>query len=65
MNHIKIDDTYNDIKKLVNDAIIQYEQGIDYSNGALFYYSDIMDKQPAWAKDYEQVNKIGLHNFFA
>ena len=65
MNHIKNDDTYKEIKQTVNDAIALYENGIDYSNGALFYYSDIMRRPPAWTKDYEQVNKIGLHNFYA
>ena len=64
MNHIKNDDTYRDIKNNVMEAITLYENGIDYSNGALFYYSDIMDKPPTWANDYQQVNKIGLHNFF-
>ena len=64
MNHIKVDDTYKDIEKEVNEAIHAYESGYDYSNRALFYYSDIIDP-PNWAGDYKLVNKIGLHNFMA
>lgn len=64
MRHIKVDDTYRDIKKVVDVAIHKYENGVDYSNGALFYYSDTIDA-PKWAKVFKQVNKIGLHNFFA
>lgn len=65
MNHIKIDDTFKDVKEDVTKAIALYERGIDYSNGALFYWSDIMPKPPKWAKDYNMVNKIGVHNFMA
>ena len=64
MRHIKVDDTFKDVKADVNAAIRAYEHGIDYSNGALFYFSDIIDV-PKWASSYNQVNKIGLHNFFA
>lgn len=64
MHHIKNDETYKDVKKDVEEAIKLYEHGIDYSNGAVLYYSDII-KPPKWASSYKQVNKIGLHNFFA
>lgn len=64
MRHIKVDDTFKEIKHQVDEAIRSYEHGIDYSNGALLYYSDIIDP-PKWASSYNQVNKIGLHNFFA
>lgn len=64
MRHIKVDDTFKAVKADVDAAIRAYEHGIDYSNGALLYYSDIIDP-PKWAAAYNQVNKIGLHNFFA
>lgn len=62
MRHIKRDDTFDSVKHDVEEAIQKYERGIDYSNGALFYYSDII-APPKWAKEYALVNKIGLHNF--
>lgn len=64
MRHIKVDDTFKDVKADVEAAIKAYEHGIDYSNGALYYFSDIIDA-PKWASSYNQVNKIGLHNFLA
>lgn len=64
MRHIKNDDTYKDVKNDVEKAIKDYEHGVDYSNGALFYFSDII-KPPKWVKNYKNVNKIGLHNFYA
>ena len=64
MRHIKVDSTFKGVKADVDAAIRAYEHGIDYSNGALLYYSDIIDP-PKWASAYTQVNKIGLHNFFA
>ena len=62
MRHIKRDDNFKEIKKDVEKAIEKYEHGVDYSNGALFYYSDII-RTPKWAREYSLVNKIGLHNF--
>lgn len=64
MRHIKVDDTYKEIKSVVDDAVRLYESGDDYSNGALFYFSDIISP-PKWASAYTLVNKIGLHNFLA
>lgn len=64
MRHIKVDDNFREIKKDVDDAILAYERGIDYSNGALLYYSD-KGKTPNWVAAYDQVNRIGHHHFFA
>lgn len=63
MRHIKHDVTYKHVKDIVHTAIKLYSLGIDYSNGALFYYSEIIDK-PKWAKEMKHVNKIGLHDFY-
>lgn len=64
MKHIKKDDTYKEIVETVEKAIHLYEKGIDYSNGALFYYSIDINK-PKWAKEMKKVNEIGKHRFYA
>lgn len=63
MRHIKRDDNYKNIIHVVEKAIHLYEKGIDYSNGALFYYSTIIDS-PAWTKNMKKVNEIGKHKFY-
>lgn len=63
MRHIKKDDTYENIVKVVDHAIHLYEKGVDYSNGALYYYSVDIDK-PKWAKEMTKVNEIGKHRFY-
>lgn len=64
MRHIKVDNTFKEVKADVEAAIRAYEHGIDYSNGATLYYSDIISP-PKWVSSYNKVNKIGLHNFYA
>lgn len=63
MRHIKKDDTYENIVKVVDHAIHLYEKGVDYSNGALYYYSVDIDK-PKWTKEMTKVNEIGKHRFY-
>lgn len=64
MRHIKKDETFEEVKEAVNKAIDQYQKGIDYSNGALYYYADYI-KEPKWAKKMNKVNSIGHHKFYA